>query len=100
MNVDPRGFYINEQGVVAPKQTVFNGGKRRKTRRNRKSKKATSRKQRGGATMTVKRAIKKLQDIEKKHGDLEFYRLDKSYLEDIRDIYHSDRGGVDRAILE
>ncbi len=26
MNVDPRGFYINEQGVVAPKQTVFNGG--------------------------------------------------------------------------
>jgi hypothetical protein len=34
MNVDPRGFYINEQGVVAPKQTVFNGGKRRKTRRN------------------------------------------------------------------
>lgn len=42
MNVDPRGFYINEQGVVAPKQTVFNGGKRRKTRRcwSRKSKKA------------------------------------------------------------
>ena len=40
MNVDPRGFYINEQGVVAPKQTVFNGGKRRKTRRNRKNKKA------------------------------------------------------------
>lgn len=41
MNVDPRGFYINEQGVVAPKQTVFNGGKRRKTRRNRKNKKNT-----------------------------------------------------------
>ncbi len=41
MNVDPRGFYINEQGVVAPKQTVFNGGKRRKTRRawSRKNKK-------------------------------------------------------------
>jgi hypothetical protein len=35
MNVDPRGFYINEQGVVAPKQTVFNGGKR-KTRKNKK----------------------------------------------------------------
>lgn len=41
MNVDPRGFYINEQGVVAPKQTVFNGGKRRKTRRNRKNRKNT-----------------------------------------------------------
>lgn len=42
MNVDPRGFYMNEQGVVAPKQTVFNGGKRRKTRRSwsRKNKKA------------------------------------------------------------
>lgn len=40
MNVDPRGFFINEQGVVAPKQTVFNGGKRRKTRRNRKNKKS------------------------------------------------------------
>ena len=35
MNVvpDPRGFQINEQGVVAPKVTVFNGGKRRKTYR-------------------------------------------------------------------
>ena len=45
MNVDPRGFYINEQGVVAPKQTVFNGGKRseskrRKTRGTRKNKKS------------------------------------------------------------
>ncbi len=42
MNVDPRGFQINEQGVVAPKITVFNGGKRRKTRRcwTRKNKKA------------------------------------------------------------
>ena len=41
MNVDPRGFQINEQGVVAPKITVFNGGKRRKTRRcwSRKNKK-------------------------------------------------------------
>lgn len=38
MNVDPRGFYINEQGVVAPKQTVFNGGKRCWTRKNKKSK--------------------------------------------------------------
>ena len=47
MNVvpDPRGFQINEQGVVAPKVTVFNGGKRRKTYRktyrNRKNKKTT-----------------------------------------------------------
>lgn len=38
MNVDPRGFYVNEQGVVAPKQTVFNGGKR-KNNKTRKSKK-------------------------------------------------------------
>lgn len=38
MNVDPRGFYINEQGVVAPKQTVFNGGKRCWTRKNKKVK--------------------------------------------------------------
>ncbi len=45
MNVvpDPKGFTINEQGVVAPKVTVFNGGKRRKTRRcwSRKNKKTT-----------------------------------------------------------
>jgi hypothetical protein len=44
MNVDPRGFYINEQGVVAPKQTVFNGGKRRKTRRNKKTNRKANRK--------------------------------------------------------
>lgn len=43
MNVDPRGFYVNEQGVVAPKQTVFNGGKR-KTRRNKKGKRKGTRK--------------------------------------------------------
>jgi len=44
MNVDPRGFYINEQGVVAPKQTVFNGGKRCWTRKSKKSNRKGTRK--------------------------------------------------------
>jgi hypothetical protein len=44
MNVDPRGFYINEQGVVAPKQTVFNGGKRCWTRKSKKSNRKVTRK--------------------------------------------------------
>lgn len=46
MNVDPRGFHINEQGVVAPKLTVFNGGKRRKTRRNKKANRKATRRNR------------------------------------------------------
>jgi hypothetical protein len=46
--LDPRGFYENQQGVVAPIQTVFNGGKRkskktRKTRKNRKAHRKTRR---------------------------------------------------------
>lgn len=41
VNPDPRGFYMNEQGVVAPYQTVFNGGKRRKTTRRNKKRKTT-----------------------------------------------------------
>jgi hypothetical protein len=51
MNVDPRGFYVNEQGVVAPKQTVFNGGKRKtrkskKVNRKRKANRKTTRRNR------------------------------------------------------
>lgn len=48
--LDPRGFYENQQGVVAPVQTVFNGGKRksknRKTRKNRKANRKTRRNRR------------------------------------------------------
>ena len=44
--LDPRGFYENKQGVVAPIQTVFNGGKRKsksksKSKKTRKHRKAT-----------------------------------------------------------
>lgn len=50
-NVLPPGFKVNEQGVVAPPVTVFNGGKRsgpkrknrKNTRKNRKANRKTRR---------------------------------------------------------
>jgi hypothetical protein len=105
VNPDPRGFYLNEQGVVAPYQTVFNGGKRRKnTRRaNRKNRRGT-RRQKGGGTMKISYAILKLREIQREHGNLDFYRrrneFGKSDLVDIRKIYFDNDGGWKKAVLE
>lgn len=46
-NLLPPGFKVNEQGVVAPPITVFNGGKRgRKSRRNNRKNRKNTRKNR------------------------------------------------------
>lgn len=75
----------------------------RHTRKMKRTKRKSTRRQRGGAVMKVSAAIQKLQAIQKEHGDLDFFRLDSnhgSYLEDIRDIYYSDQGGEEKALLE
>ncbi len=105
VNPDPRGFYMNEQGVVAPYQTVFNGGKRRKnTRRVNRKNRGTTRRQKGGGTMKISYAILKLQEIQRAHGNLDFYRLrhehGESDLVDIRKIYFDDEGGWKKAVIE
>ena len=75
----------------------------RHSRKMKRTKRKSTRRQRGGATMKISAAIKKLQDIQSKHGDLDFFRLENdhgSYLEDIRSIYYSDQGGEEKALLE
>ncbi len=79
--------------------------KLRQSRKNRKNqRKMTRRRQRGGATMKISSAIDKLQEIKKKYGDLDFYKVVYEYgdsnIEDVIEIYHSDQGGVNRAMLE
>ncbi len=69
----------------------------------KRTKRKSTRRQRGGATMKVSTAIQKLQAIQKKYGNLDFLRLENdhgSYLVDIHDIYYSDQGGEEKALLE
>ena len=75
--------------------------KSRHSRKMKRTKRKSTRRQRGGGTMKVSEAVKKLQDIQMKHGDLEFFRLESGkYMEPIRQIYFSDEGTEKKVLLE
>jgi hypothetical protein len=75
-----------------------------RSRKARKSGKKGTRRQRGGATIKLSDAVKHLQDIQKKHGNLDVYRAvyerGESNLEDVKEIVVSDQGGWNKVLIE